>query len=155
MNWLNFGLSPLLPHWPAGVCARWMAEGKIGPLFSTVPGNELENEGRGTTPLSQDLFLLAAVSFPLRPCCLNTAGTYEFSRVLKQAADLSPCVSWPPHSLRPPQPDLTWLAEPNLLSPSFKLNLLSAPLKACFIGDGLVHSFKPNILSLTLQSTKC
>lgn len=60
------------------------------------------------------LFFFSSVSlFPLDPCCLNTAAMYEFNRVLKQADDLSLFLVSPP-VLHPPQPDLTWLAEPNL-----------------------------------------
>lgn len=135
-----------------------MAEGKMGPLFSTVPGNELENEGRGTTPPSQDpLHSSFGPSLSLSPSihvvwiqlrCMNLAGYLNRPTICH-------CVSPDTPLSVPPQADLTWLAEPNLLSPSFKLNLLSAPLKACLIGEGLVDSFKPHILSLMLQSTEC
>lgn len=108
-------------------------------------------------PLSQDLlhssFGSSLSLSPLDPWGLNTAAMYEFNRVLKQADDLSPC-----HSLFTlSNPDLTsldWQSQTSL-GPSFKLNLLSAPLKACFTGGGLVDSFKPHILSLMLQSAEC
>lgn len=42
------------PPPPPPLTSRCLCEEKIGALFSTVPGNELENEGRGATPPSQD-----------------------------------------------------------------------------------------------------
>lgn len=55
------------------------------------------------------LFWPLAVSFPLDPCCLNTAAMYEFSRLLKQADDLSLCRPPPaPPSIHPNLTSLDW-----------------------------------------------
>lgn len=59
--------------------------------------------------------------------------------------NLTGCLNRPPicHSAPlSPQPDLTWLTEPNSFSPSFKVNLFSAPLNAALTAD----SPKPDVL---------
>lgn len=67
-------------------------------------GNHTPFSGPAALP-----FWPVAVALPLDPCCLNTAAMYEFSRVLKQAHDLSLCPS-PPLST-PRWPHLTGRAK--------------------------------------------
>lgn len=99
MNWLNFGLSPLLPPLTSRCLCEVNGWGENGTSVLHCPGKWSGKWGAGSHALFSGpaalFFWPVALSFPLHPRCLNTAATYEFNRALKQADDLSLCFSLP------------------------------------------------------------
>lgn len=134
---------------PPPLCQQVSAWGeklwKMEVLFSSVPGNEVENEGRATTHPSHDRFCSHLLVW-IQLQCMNLVGHLNRPTVC-QSVSL-------PHA--PLSPDLTWprFTPRAKLTQSF-IQTQSVQLNSLFMGDGSLNSFKPHFFSLILQWSQC